>query len=51
MFPSSEQIQNFIITNGININHEIIIYDQEGFFVQGEYGLFLRFLDLKDKNT
>ena len=47
MFPSSKQIQNFIITNGININHEIIIYDQIGFFVQGEYGLFLRFLDLK----
>ena len=32
MFPSKEQIQKFVRKNGININHEIIIYDQEGFF-------------------
>ena len=35
MLPSNEQIQNFIRNNGININHEIIIYDQEGFFCSG----------------
>ena len=35
MFPSKEQIQNFIRKNGINMNQEIIIYDQEGFFCSG----------------
>ena len=33
MFPSNQQIQNFIKKNGIDSNHEIIIYDQNGFFL------------------
>tara|TARA_B100000963_G_scaffold180258_1_gene156620 strand:- start:1070 stop:1912 length:843 start_codon:yes stop_codon:yes gene_type:complete len=35
MFPLEEQIRSFLEKNGININNEIIIYDQEGFFCSG----------------
>ena len=47
MFPSSEQIQNFIITNGINIYHEIIIYDQIGFFCSGRVWFILKVFGFK----
>ena len=47
MFPSIEQIQNFIITNGININHEIIIYDQIGFFCSGRVWFILKVFGFK----
>jgi len=47
MFPSSEQIQNFIRNKGININHEIIIYDQIGFFCSGRVWFIFKVFGFK----
>ncbi len=47
MFPSKEQIQNFIRKNGININQEIIIYDQEGFFCSGRVWFIFKICGFK----
>ena len=48
MFPSKEQIQNFIRTNGINTNHEIVIYDQEGFFCSGRVWFIFKVFGFKN---
>ena len=47
MFPSSEQIQNFIMSNGININNDIIIYDQIGFFCSGRVWFIFKVFGFK----
>ena len=47
MLPSNEQIQNFLKKNGININHEIIIYDQKGFFCSGRVWFIFKILGFK----
>ena len=47
MFPSIEQIQKFIKEKGININHEIIIYDQMGFFCSGRVWFIFKVFGFK----
>ena len=47
MFPSSEQIKKFNITNGININNEIIIYDQIGLFCSGRVWFIFKVFGFK----
>ena len=47
MFPTNEQIQKFIRKNGININHEIIIYDQTGFFCSGRVWFIFKVFGFK----
>ena len=47
MFPSNQQIQNFIKKNGIDSNHEIIIYDQNGFFCSGRVWFIFKIFGFK----
>ena len=47
MLPSKKQIQSFLRRNGININDEIIIYDQEGFFCSGRVWFIFKICGFK----
>ena len=47
MFPTHEQIQKFIRKVGISINHEIIIYDQTGFFCSGRVWFIFKVFGFK----
>ncbi len=47
MFPTNEQIQKFFRKTGINIDDEIIIYDQTGFFCSGRVWFIFRVFGFK----
>ena len=47
MFPTNEQIQKFFRKKGINIDDEIIIYDQTGFFCSGRVWFIFRVFGFK----